>query len=169
MRVDQVCVGVGDRVGPQVVLLDARQSSVRECWDLWPYQWLEADVACLGKQRGAYADRQIVGACAVLVDVGEVRGKAGPGLDLQQQFGQLVPRQPLSDQRFQRQGDEFQLLTSGQVAASVERHLNAPRPVSLSSAALQVLTIVAYRQPVSQAGIEGVCGTSSDSAIGTLL
>jgi segregation and condensation protein B len=31
------------------------------------------------------------------------------------------------------------------------------------------LTIVAYRQPVSQAGIESVRGTSSDSAIGTLL
>jgi Domain of unknown function (DUF4158)/Segregation and condensation complex subunit ScpB len=48
-------------------------------------------------------------------------------------------------------------------------HLNAPRPVALSSAAMQVLTIVAYRQPVSQAGIESVRGTSSDSAIGTLL
>jgi segregation and condensation protein B len=66
-------------------------------------------------------------------------------------------------------GDEFQLVTTGQVAASVERHLNAPRPVSLSGAAMQVLTIVAYRQPVSQAGIESVRGTSSDSAIGTLL
>ena len=39
----------------------------------------------------------------------------------------------------------------------------------LSGAAMQVLTIVAYRQPVSQAGIESVRGTSSDSAIGTLL
>ena len=68
-----------------------------------------------------------------------------------------------------RQGDDFQLVTTGQVAASVERHLNAPRPVSLSGAAMQVLTIVAYRQPVSQAGIESVRGTSSDSAIGTLL
>jgi segregation and condensation protein B len=55
------------------------------------------------------------------------------------------------------------------VAVSVERHLNAPRPVALSTAAQQVLAIVAYRQPVSQAGIESVRGTSSDSAIGTLL
>lgn len=30
-----------------------------------------------------------------------------------------------------RHGDEFQLVTTGQVAASVERHLNAPRPVAL--------------------------------------
>ncbi|MDQ6670584.1 MAG: SMC-Scp complex subunit ScpB, partial [Chloroflexota bacterium] len=76
---------------------------------------------------------------------------------------------PLLGLTVMRQGDEFQLVTTGQVAASVERHLNAPRPVSLSGAALQVLTIVAYRQPVSQAGIESVRGTSSDSAIGTLL
>jgi segregation and condensation protein B len=76
---------------------------------------------------------------------------------------------PLLGLTVMREGDEFQLVTSGQVAASVERHLNAPRPVGLSGAALQVLTIVAYRQPVSQAGIESVRGTSSDSAIGTLL
>ena len=56
MRVDKTCVGVGDRVGPQVVLPDPRQSSVRECWDLWPHQWLEAHIACLGKLRGAHAD-----------------------------------------------------------------------------------------------------------------
>jgi chromosome segregation and condensation protein ScpB len=42
------------------------------------------------------------------------------------------------------QGDEFLLVTGVQVAASVERHLNAPRPSSLSGAATQVLTIVAY-------------------------
>jgi hypothetical protein len=42
-----------------------------------------------------------------------------------------------------RRGDEFQLVTSGQVACSVERHLIAPRPVALSGAAMQVLTIVA--------------------------
>jgi len=38
-------------------------------------------------------------------------------------------------------------------------------PLSLSGAAMQVLTIVAYRQPVSQASIESVRGTSSDSAM----
>jgi segregation and condensation protein B len=32
-----------------------------------------------------------------------------------------------------------------------------------------VLAVVAYRQPVSQAGIEHIRGASSDSALGTLL
>jgi segregation and condensation protein B len=76
---------------------------------------------------------------------------------------------PLPGLTVLRHGDEIQLVTTGQVAASVERHLNAPRPVSLSGAAMQVLTIVAYRQPVSQAGIESARGTSSDRAIGALL
>ena len=49
VRVDQVCVGVGDRVGPQVVLLDPRQSSACERWDLWPDQWLEANVSRLSQ------------------------------------------------------------------------------------------------------------------------
>lgn len=34
---------------------------------------------------------------------------------------------------------------------------------------MQVLTTVAYRQPVSQAGIESVPGSNSDSAIDALL
>jgi segregation and condensation protein B len=76
---------------------------------------------------------------------------------------------PLLGLAVQRHGDELRLVSAGGVAASVERHLNAPRPVSLSSAAQQVLAIVAYRQPVSQAGIESVRGTRSDSALGTLL
>jgi chromosome segregation and condensation protein ScpB len=58
-----------------------------------------------------------------------------------------------------------QLVTTGQVAASTERHLNAPRAVALSGEAMQVLTIVAYRQPVRHDGTEGVRGTSSDSAM----
>jgi segregation and condensation protein B len=69
----------------------------------------------------------------------------------------------------QRHGDELRLVSAGGVAASVERHLNAPRVVGLSTAAQHVLAIIAYRQPVSQAGIESVRGTSSDSALGTLL
>jgi hypothetical protein len=39
---------------------------------------------------------------------------------------------PLLGLTLLRHGDEFQLVTTGQVAASVERHLNAPRAVALS-------------------------------------
>ena len=41
--------------------------------------------------------------------------------------------------------------------------------MALSTAALEVLAIVAYRQPVARSGIELIRGSASDSAIATLL
>ena len=49
----------------------------------------------------------------------------------------------------------------------MERHLNHPRPVALSSAALEVLAVVAYRGPIARSGIEHIRGSASDSAIAT--
>jgi segregation and condensation protein B len=69
----------------------------------------------------------------------------------------------------QRHGDELQLVTAPEVSSSVERHLNHPRPVPLSNAALEVLAIVAYRQPIARSGIEHIRGSASDSAIEKLL
>jgi segregation and condensation protein B len=88
---------------------------------------------------------------------------------LEAAYEYLTERNPVLGLAVQRDGDELRLVSSGAVASSVERHLNAPWPVNPSIAAQQVLAIVAYRQPASHAGIESVRGTSSDSAIGTLL
>jgi hypothetical protein len=52
---------------------------------------------------------------------------------------------------------------------SIDRHLGNRRPAALSRAALEVLTIVAYRQPIARAGIELIRGSASDSALDTLL
>ena len=41
--------------------------------------------------------------------------------------------------------------------------------MALSKAALEVLAIVAYRQPIARSGIELIRGSASDSAIATLL
>src|SRR5262249_55756996 len=69
----------------------------------------------------------------------------------------------------QRHGDELRLVTAPEVCSSVPRHLNVERPVALSKAALEVLAIVAYRQPIARSGIELVRGSASDSAIASLL
>src|SRR5260370_30161179 len=69
----------------------------------------------------------------------------------------------------QRHGDELRLVTAPEVTASVERHLSAERPVALSTAALEVLAIVAYRQPIARSGIELIRGSARDSALATLL
>jgi len=65
----------------------------------------------------------------------------------------------------QRHGDELRLVTAPEVTASVERHLNVERPVALSKAALEVLAIVAYRQPIARSVVELIRGSASDSAI----
>ena len=69
----------------------------------------------------------------------------------------------------QRQGDEFFLVSAPEVGAAIERHLGNPRPVPLSRAALEVLAIVAYKQPIARVGVERIRGTSSDSALETLV
>jgi segregation and condensation protein B len=69
----------------------------------------------------------------------------------------------------QRHGDELRLVTAPEVSKSVERHINKPREVALSKAALEVLAIVAYRQPIARSGIELIRGSASDSALDTLL
>jgi segregation and condensation protein B len=60
-------------------------------------------------------------------------------------------------------------VSAPEVGAAIERHLGNPRPVPLSRAALEVLAIVAYKQPIARAGIERVRGTNSASALETLL
>jgi segregation and condensation protein B len=69
----------------------------------------------------------------------------------------------------QRYGDELRLVTAPEVCSSVGRLLNVERPVALSKAALEVLAIVAYRQPIARSGVELIRGAASDSAIATLL
>jgi len=101
--------------------------------------------------------------------VTELRAAIGITRERLEAAYEYVLEYPLLGLTVQSHADELRLVASGAVAASVERHLSAPRPVSLSRAALEVLSIVAYRQPLSQASIEAIRGTSSDSAIGTLL
>jgi segregation and condensation protein B len=67
----------------------------------------------------------------------------------------------------QRQGDRFQLATEPRWADAVTR-LRAGPPVKLSRATLEVLAIVAYRQPVTRADIDQLRGVNSDRAVATL-
>ena len=55
----------------------------------------------------------------------------------------------------------FQVLTRQAFAEAIERAAFAARPVRLSTAALEVLAIIAYRQPVGRAEIEEIRGVSS--------
>jgi segregation and condensation protein B len=101
--------------------------------------------------------------------VKELRGATGMTRErLETAYEYLLENPPLG-LAVQRQGDELFLVTAPEVGAAVERHLDHPRPVALSRPALEVLAIVAYKQPIARAGIEFIRGSNSDSALETLV
>ena len=71
--------------------------------------------------------------------------------------------------RLQRKGDRVQLVTRPEAAAHVERFMGLDKSGRLSQAALETLSIIAYRQPCTRAQIEAVRGVNSDSVIANLL
>jgi segregation and condensation protein B len=61
-----------------------------------------------------------------------------------------------------------QLVTAPENVEVIHRFLGTSKPPSLSRSALETLTIVAYRQPVTRPEIESIRGVSSDRAVQTL-
>jgi segregation and condensation protein B len=64
--------------------------------------------------------------------------------------------------------DNVQLCTRGDYADYVRLALETRRPSSLTPAALEILSIVAYRQPVTRVFIEQVRGVDSSYTLGSL-
>ena len=69
----------------------------------------------------------------------------------------------------QRHQDTLQLVTAPTSLAYVRRLRGIPEVAQLSKAALEVLALVAYRQPVTRAEIDAVRGVASDRALATLI
>lgn len=63
--------------------------------------------------------------------------------------------------------DGYQLRTNPDYHPAVTKHVEA-NPISLSRAAMEVLAVVAYRQPVTRAEIEEIRGVDSSGVIRTL-
>lgn len=70
--------------------------------------------------------------------------------------------------RLQRTGELVQLVSAPRTAAYVERFLGLEHP-PLTNASLETLAIIAYRQPITRAGIESVRGVDCDGPIRTLM
>jgi segregation and condensation protein B len=66
-------------------------------------------------------------------------------------------------------GGGYQLLTRPEFVSYLERYDTVPRPAKLSASALEVLAIVAYRQPIGRAEIEEIRGVGSSGVLRTLL
>lgn len=62
----------------------------------------------------------------------------------------------------------YQLLTRPEFIAVLERYQTVPQPSRLSTPALEVLAIIAYRQPLGRVEVEEIRGVSSSGVLKTL-
>ena len=70
--------------------------------------------------------------------------------------------------RVARFKDSIRMVTAPESAPYVQAFLGLEQTVRLSSAALETLAIIAFRQPVTRAQIEAIRGVNSDGVISTL-
>jgi segregation and condensation protein B len=63
----------------------------------------------------------------------------------------------------------WQMVTAADFAEYLQRMATSPSAPGLSQAALEVLAIVAYRQPITRGQVEAVRGVQSDRVLQTLL
>jgi segregation and condensation protein B len=71
--------------------------------------------------------------------------------------------------RLQALGEQVQLVTAPENAHYVAALLGLPMSAKLTTAALETLAVIAYRQPITRAQIEAVRGVNSDRALTSLI
>lgn len=71
--------------------------------------------------------------------------------------------------RLQTFGEKVQLVTAPENARYVAALLGLPITAKLTSAALETLAVIAYRQPLTRSQIEAIRGVNSDRALASLL
>lgn len=66
-------------------------------------------------------------------------------------------------------GGAYRLVTKADYAEDIKRLLENPSPKSMTQASLEVLAIIAYRQPVTRVEIDDLRGVKSEGPINTLI
>lgn len=68
-----------------------------------------------------------------------------------------------------RFGGTYRLVTKAEFADDIKRLLENPSPQSITKASLEVLAIIAYKQPVTRVEIDDLRGVKSEGPIHTLI
>ncbi len=71
--------------------------------------------------------------------------------------------------RIQEFSNRYQLTTAPELSEIVEKFLGLEATSRLSRAALECLSVIAYRQPVTRPGIDSIRGVNSDGVLKSLL
>ncbi|MBU7557175.1 SMC-Scp complex subunit ScpB [Weissella paramesenteroides] len=65
--------------------------------------------------------------------------------------------------------DRYQLVTKANLSETIHRFFTAPLTTALSQASLEVLAIIAYKQPVTRVEVDEIRGVQSQSTIQKLI
>ena len=71
--------------------------------------------------------------------------------------------------RLQRLGEQVQLVTAPENAHYIAALLDLPMTARLTTAAMETLAVISYRQPITRAQIEAIRGVNSDRALASLV
>ncbi len=71
--------------------------------------------------------------------------------------------------RLQEHVGEWQMVSAPEAARAIERLAGLPTPQRLSPAAMETLSVIAYRQPVTRGQIEAIRGVDCSGVLGNLL
>jgi len=97
------------------------------------------------------------------------RGTEYGEIAVQQALEQLAELLQGSGIRLIRMEDMYQLCSAKEYAEHVRRALETRKPPALGKTALEVLAVIAYRQPVTRSYIEQVRGVDSSYTVRSLL
>jgi segregation and condensation protein B len=84
-------------------------------------------------------------------------------------LGELAQSYVKGGLRLQWMGQSVQLTSAPEASIVIERFLGLEVTTRLSQAALEVLAIIAYMQPITRPSIDQIRGVNSDGALRTLL
>lgn len=101
---------------------------------------------------------------ADLLDVGEVDIEAGLS-----ELKTCYENNPASGLTIKQLADTYLLTTKPELANTIKKLVEHPNSQVLSTAALEVLAIIAYKQPITRAEIEDLRGVKSERPIQTLV
>ncbi|SDT86225.1 segregation and condensation protein B [Verrucomicrobium sp. GAS474] len=87
-------------------------------------------------------------------------------VQLKEEYATAVPSRGL---HLQQIAGGFRFGTRPETATWVRQLFDETRPAKLSQPALETLSIIAYRQPISRADVEAVRGVAIDGVVSTLL
>ena len=124
----------------------------------------------LSKERLPAAIESILFVADQAVDISVLaRALRRPADAIEEALAELELRCAEGGTRLQRTRDTVQLVTAPESGPFVERFLGMESRQRLSGAALESLAIIAYKQPLTRAGVEQVRGVNSDGPIASLL